>query len=215
MPGFEAETGARIEALFGAVGALRARLDEGAPCDVLVLTEALIEALRLDGRVDADSIAPLGRVPTGIAVRAGAEAPDIATPAAVRTALLAADAIYFPDPSRATAGKHFAGVLERLGIRDALASRLRVFPNGAIAMARMASGSDAHSIGCTQATEILYTPGVMLVGALPGELALGTVYAVGVASRTTHSGLARRFAASLAGDSAAELRKAGGFAPVA
>jgi molybdate transport system substrate-binding protein len=78
-------------------------------------------------------------------------------------------------------------------------------------MAELAKASQARPIGCTQATEILYTPGVTLVGALPGELALATVYAV--AAVASAPALARRFAASLAGDSSTALRRRAGFDP--
>ena len=105
------------------------------------------------------------------------------------------------------------GVLERLGIAGDVAGRLRPFANGAAAMAELAKAAQAHSIGCTQATEILYTPGVTLVGALPGNLGLATVYAVAAMAGSSAPVLARRFAASLAGDNAAELRRAAGFDP--
>ena len=214
IPSFERDTGARVDATYGAVGALRERLAEGAACDVLVLSAELIDALRAEGFVASDSVAPLGRVPTSLAIRAGDPTPGVGTAGAVRAALLAADAIYFPDPQRATAGRHFAGVLERLGIARHVAERLRPFTNGAAAMAELAKAAETHPIGCTQATEILYTPGVTLVGSLPGDLALATVYTVAAAARSSAPVLARRFAASLAGDSAAQLRRAAGFDPV-
>jgi molybdate transport system substrate-binding protein len=166
-PAFERDHAARIEATYGAVGAIRERLDAGAPCDVIVLTAAMIDALRAQRAVLPDSVATLGRVRTGIAVRAGDAAPDVADEAALRRALAAADAIYFPDPQRATAGIHFMGVLERLGLHGEDGPPLRPFPNGATAMAALAAASEASPIGCTQVTEILYTPGVELVGPLP------------------------------------------------
>jgi molybdate transport system substrate-binding protein len=110
---------------------------------------------------------------------------------------------------------HFAGVIDRLGIRDAVAARLRPYANGATAMAELATSSDARPIGCTQATEILYTPGVRLVGPLPGDLALVTTYAVAVTTDAPSSALARRLAASLAGDGSAPLRRAAGFEAIA
>ena len=98
----------------------------------------------------------------------------------MRTALRAADAIYFPDPKLATAGIHFAKVLDRLGIRSELEPRLRPFPNGATAMRALAAAREAHPIGCTQATEILNTPGTTLVAPLPGEFALAMIYTAAI-----------------------------------
>jgi len=212
-PAFERDHAARIGGMYGAVGAIRERLDAGAPCDVIVLTAAMIDALRVQGAVLADTVAALGRVRTGIAVRAGDAAPDVGDEAALRRALAAADAIYFPDPQRATAGIHFMGVLQRLGLQVEAGPPLRPFPNGATAMAALAAASEAAPIGCTQVTEILYTPGVELVGPLPTAFELATVYAAAVTARSGAPELARRFVASLCGDSSAALRRAGGFEP--
>src|SRR6185436_8127067 len=162
-PQFKSETGFDVGGSFGAVGAMRDTLLAGAPADVLILTAALIADLARDGHVAAGSAADLGVVRTAIAVRAGDPAPTVGDAAGLRAALLAADAIYFPDPKLATAGIHFAKVLHQLGISESVTARLRPYPNGATAMAAMAVSTDARPIGCTQVTEILHTPGVSLV----------------------------------------------------
>jgi molybdate transport system substrate-binding protein len=147
---------------FGAVGAMKEALLAGEPCDVMVVTEAMISALQAEGRLLPQSQAALGRVRTGIAVREGESAPDISTPETLKARLLAASAIYFPDPKRSTAGIHFASVLDKLGIADAVSSRLRTFPNGATAMRELAADPQPGAIGCTQVSEIKYTPGLVL-----------------------------------------------------
>ena len=209
-----AETGAGIDGTFGAVGAMRERLLGGAPCDVIVLTAALIDGLARDGRVLPETVAPLGRVGTGIAVRAGEPLPGIADGDALRATLLAATGIVFPDPVHATAGIHFANVLERLGIHDAVAARITNYPNGATSMRALAEGPPGR-VGCTQITEIKYTPGVTLVGPLPAGYALETVYSVAVCTRAAQPDVARVFAAMLAGPASRALRDAGGFEPMA
>jgi molybdate transport system substrate-binding protein len=210
-PGFAADAGAEIAGEFGAVGAMKAKLLAGEPCDVVVLTAAMIDGLAADAHVLADTVAPLGRVETGIAVRAGDPLADAGGGAALRRTLLAAPAIYLPDPERATAGIHFVEVLRRLGVFDALRGRLRAYPNGAMAMHELAQAGEAGSLGCTQVSEILYTPGVTLVGALPGEFALSTLYSVAVCSGARAPEPARRVAALLAGSQSAAVRSAGGF----
>lgn len=208
---FERETGARLQMRFGAVGAMKEALLGGEPCDVLIVTDAMVVALQSTGELGLRPRAPLGRVRTGIAVRTGAALPEIGTPQALQAALSAASEIYFPDPQRATAGIHFAAVLERLGIHEALAPRLRSFPNGATAMRELAAGSARGAIGCTQITEILYTPGIALVGALPDEFELATVYTAAVAARAAQPVLAQRFVDLLAGPATRQMRADGGF----
>jgi molybdate transport system substrate-binding protein len=210
-PAFTSETGATLSATFGAVGAMQQRFDAGEPCDVIVLTAALIDALAARGAVRGETRATLGRVRTGIAVRASDAVPDVATPDALRAALLAADAIFVPDMERSTAGIHVAKVLRELGIEAAVRDRLRAFPNGATAMRELAASTSAKPIGCTQHTEILYTQGVRLVAALPREFELATEYVAAVTARAADAALAARFVDALAGADAQTLRTAGGF----
>ena len=214
-PQFKAETGADIDGTFGAVGAMRDKLLAGAPADMLILTASLIAELTQAGRIVAGSAADLGAVATGVAVRVGDPAPAIGDADALRAALRAADGIYFPDPKLATAGIHFAKVLERLGIADEVAGRLRVFPNGAAAMQALAEVKNGRPIGCTQATEILNTPGVTLVGPLPRQFELATVYTAGVGARAALPEQARRLAALLSGEAARTVRERVGLEALA
>jgi len=208
---YMAETGRTLEGSFGAVGAMRDKLLAGEPCDVLILTQALIEELQASGQVKPGSARPLGRVRTGIAVKTGAPRPDVGNAAALKDSLRSASGIYFPDPQKATAGIHFMNVLRQLGLDHELASRLHAFPNGATAMQAMAQDQGSGLIGCTQATEILYTKGVELVAMLPQEFELATVYVAAVAARAEQPQGAAMLIDMLTSPAAAELRQRGGF----
>ena len=209
---FHRETGAVIRGTFGAVGAMRERLLAGEPCDAFVSTATMLDALEHDGRIVPGSVVPIGRVQTGIAARAGEPVPDVATPQALTALLRNAPAISVPDTERATAGIHFVRVLDRLGLLGAIAAKLRAHPNGAAAMQQLARDGVAGAIGCTQVTEILYTKGVVLAGPLPSEFELATEYAAGICRDAASPSLAGAFVAWVAGDRAASLRRAGGFA---
>ncbi|MEP7083757.1 MAG: substrate-binding domain-containing protein [Betaproteobacteria bacterium] len=208
---FTATHDASIDGTFGAVGAIREKLLAGEPCDVIILTEAIIAALVTERRVVATSVAALGRVYTGIAVPDAQPVPGIGDAAALRQALLNARGIYLPDPERATAGIHFVNVLRALGVYEDVRQWLRPYPNGATAMRAMADAGEPDLIGCTQVTEINYTPGVRLAGTLPREFELATVYSVGVCSAGSNRELAHHFAQLLAGPESCELRVRGGF----
>jgi len=208
---FERETGATLQMRFGAVGAMKEALLAGAPCDVMIVTDAMVLALQAAGELGMRPREPLGRVRTGIAVRSGEPLPAVATPDQLRATVRAAGAIYFPDPQRATAGIHFASVLAQLDVKDELGSRVRTFPNGATAMRELAASSAPGAIGCTQITEILYTPGVALVGALPAAFELATVYSAAVATRAAQPVLAQRFIDLLAGPATHQMRADAGF----
>ena len=210
-PRLLAEAGATLAGRFGAVGAMKEALLAGEPCDLMVLTDKMVAELVASGALRGDTRAPLGRVRTGIAVRRGAPQPDVSTPEALKAALLAADAIYFPDAVRSTAGIHFAGVMRELGLFDTLEPRFRTYPNGATAMREMAANAAPNLIGCTQVTEILYTDGVELVAKLPARFELATTYTAGVNASAADPALAAKFVAMLAGADTRTLRQAGGF----
>lgn len=208
---FYKETGRAIDGTFGAVGLMREKLLAGAPCDVLILTEALIAQLTASGHAVPGSARALGAVKTAVAVKTGQPHPEVNTPEALKAALLAAKGIYFPDPLKATAGIHFMNVLKKLGIDAELAPRLHVFPNGAAAMGAMAQAAEAGLIGCTQVTEIMYTPGVELVAKLPKEFELATLYVGAVAVKAEQPQAATLLIDMLASEDNKELRRAGGF----
>jgi molybdate transport system substrate-binding protein len=199
-----------VEGSFGAVGAMLEKHRAGEPCDIVILTHAQIAALTAQRAAVPGTAADLGAVATSIAVRAAGPAPDVGSEAALREALIAADAIYFPDPAKATAGIHFAKVLDSLGIAAQVASRVRNFPNGATSMREMAAAG-GHPIGCTQATEILATPGVKLVAPLPRGFELETVYTAAVNARAADPQGARAFVERLTGPASIAARAAAGF----
>ena len=206
---FFGTSGNALDATFGAVGAIAERLAAGETPDLIILTRAMIDRLVAEGRVRADSVADLGVVQTGVAVRNADPTPEVADAAALTTALLTAEGIYFPDPVKATAGIHFAGVIDRLGIRDKVEGSFRTFPNGATAMRELAQARGGVLIGVTQVTEILYTPGVRLVSLLPPELGLATTYTIGAFTGAPE--VALRFARELAGPALRDAREQAGF----
>jgi molybdate transport system substrate-binding protein len=210
---FESLHGLHLSGTFGAVGAMKQKLLDGAPCDVLILTRPMVQDLVKQGHAIEGSAHDIGVVKTGVAVLAGQAPVAVATPDALRQALLKASAIYFPDPQLATAGIHFMKVMQKLGVADELAPRLRPHPNGATAMKAMGLSKDPKAIGCTQVTEILSTPGVQLVGDLPKAHELATVYTAVLAKRARQVDMAQVLIAYLVNPALAELRAELGFLP--
>ena len=211
----ETTTDTQLICTFGAVGLMKQKLLEGAPCDVVILTAALIDQLTASGHVLAGSVRHLGPVKTGVAVKSGTPWPQVETAAQLKAALLAATGIYFPDPQLATAGIHFMRVLNGLGIADTVSNKLRPFPNGNAAMNAMAACDDSQVMGCTQVTEILITTGIDLVANLPLEFELATMYTAGIRSTSTCAAEAQAMIDMLTSQEHAALRAKGGFLPVA
>ena len=213
-PAFKAETGFDIAGEFGAVGAMTDKLRKGTPADIVILTAALLAALAEEKLVVAASISDVGVVETALAVRAGDPEVVAKDEVALREALLAADAIFVPDTRASTAGIHVASVLARLGIADTVAARLKIFPNGAIAMRELAASDARCPIGCTQSTEIISTSGVVLSGPLPPGCELATMYTAGVTTKAAQPSQASALINLLTGAGQREQRERAGFLTV-
>jgi molybdate transport system substrate-binding protein len=151
-------------------------------------------------------------VETALAVRRNDPKVTVKTESGLRDALRAADAIFVPDTKASTAGIHLAKVLDQLGIAGEVASRLKIFPNGATAMRQLAASDTKRPIGCTQATEIIATAGIVLSGSLPPDYALATMYTAGVTTRAAHAAAARALIALLTDADQRDLRRRVGFA---
>jgi molybdate transport system substrate-binding protein len=210
-PRFRALTGFDIEGEFGAVGAMADKLRKDTPADIVILTAAIVAALAEEKLVERASIADIGLVETAVAVRAGDPLVAVSDATSLRNALLAADAIFVPDTKTSTAGIHVAKVLGQLGIADAVAARLKMYPNGATAMRHLATSDVLRPIGCTQSTEIISAEGVMLSGSLPPGCELSTMYSAAVTTQATNAREAQRLIDLLTDPFHRERRLAAGF----
>jgi molybdate transport system substrate-binding protein len=210
-PKFKELTGFDIEGEFGAVRAMADKLRKGMPADIVVLTAKMIADLAQENLVVRASISDVGLVETAIAVRAGDPLVRVNDAAALRAALLAADAIFVPDTKASTAGIHVAKVLSQLGIADDVAARLKIFPNGATAMRHLAVSDTLRPIGCTQSTEIISTPGVVLSGSLPPGCELATMYSAAVTASASAAQQAQVLIDLLTDADQRELRTGAGF----
>jgi len=208
---FREQTGCEIAGEFGAVGVMADKLRAGAPTDLVILTRALVTKLADENLVISASIRDVGLVETALAVRAGDPRLSVSTADDLRNAFLAADAIYVPDTKASTAGLHVARVLDRLGIADAVASRLNIYPNGATAMRQLAASDAARPLGCTQSTEIIATAGVELSGSLPRGYDLATTYTAGISVQSVQAKAAQALIDLLTATDTAALRSQAGF----
>ena len=137
---FQRESGHTIKFDYGTAGQILAKLKQGQRPDVVIVTTQVISDLEKAGTVAAGSAAPLGRTSIGVAVAEGAPLPDISSAEGLKRALLAARAVAYIDPAAGgTSGKHFAGVLARLGIEPQIKAKAVLVPGG-YAAERVAKG---------------------------------------------------------------------------
>src|SRR6266849_7102373 len=120
---YEAASGVRIDADFAPTLALLDRLRGGEGADVVILTREGLDELAAEGTVVADSCVDLARSYVGIAVKAGAAHPDIATEAALRATLVGARSVAYS--RRGASGIFFAQLIELMGIASEINARAR------------------------------------------------------------------------------------------
>lgn len=207
---FERETGNRLELNFNTVGALRARLEGGDVADLVILSASAIAAL--DKMFLPGSVTDLGRTVTGVVVKAGAPLPDISTPQAFKQALLNARGVAYSDPAAGgSSGTYFAGVLDRLGIAEAVNKRAVLGKRGYEVAQAVADGR--AEIGTTFISEALTVPGVTVVGPLPGELHNANTYTAAIHAKSAAPDTARALLRKLTDPAARSRWVAAGLEP--
>jgi molybdate transport system substrate-binding protein len=171
---YQAELGARIDADFAPTLGLLDRLRGGEAADVVVLTREGLDELASEGAVVADSRVDLARSYVGIAVKAGADHPDIATEAALRATLLGAGSVAY---SRIGAsGIFFAQLIERMGIASEINAKARITPSGFTAERLVTGDAD---LAVQQISELKQVAGVEIVGPIPLHMQSPAVFSAG------------------------------------
>jgi molybdate transport system substrate-binding protein len=175
-PAFERTSGTKLVITWGSTNGLMKELETGASGDLAILTAETVDDLIKRGKVVAGSRIDLARSGIGIAVRKGASKPDIGTPDALKHALLAAKSV--AHSKTGLSGIYFPTVLARLGIADAMKSKI-VMPEPGNPVGEVVAKGDAE-IGVQQISELLPVAGIDIVGPLPAELQKITIFSAGL-----------------------------------
>jgi molybdate transport system substrate-binding protein len=206
-PQFERTTGHKLEVTSGLPAQFIKRINAGERFDILVFSPAYIDGLIKEGKIIAGTRTDLARSGLGVEVRTGAPKPDISSVDAFKRALLDAKSIAF---LQVGSGAYLAGLMERLGIADAVRPKL-TRPDTDIVSELVAKGE--IEIGMVVITQILTTPGVQLVGPLPPEIQSYVVFAAGVSANSSAPDAARDLIKFLTGPIAIPVIKSQGMEP--
>ena len=194
-------------AFYGATNVLIPRIDVGEAADVVILTDAAIEALTRRGIIEAGSRRDLARSAIGIAVKSGATKPNIRTVESFKQTLLAARSVAFSKSG--ASGVHFAELIQRLGIANEINAKARVFDG---VVGELAARGEVE-IAVQQVSELKLVAGLDIVGPLPDELQKITVFSAGVMAKTTRPAAAGLLIAALATPEAMGAMRRQGLEP--
>jgi molybdate transport system substrate-binding protein len=124
---FEAKSGHKVIATFAGTAPITKMLNDGQVFDLVIIAGENVDQLATAGKLVAGPHPGFAKSGVGLALRNGLPKVDVATPEAVRKALLEAKSLAY---SAGPSGLHAANVLKTLGIADEVAGKTRQYPSG-------------------------------------------------------------------------------------
>ncbi len=191
----------------GGVDAAR-RVEAGEAFDVVFLASDAIERLVASGAVVAAGRVDLVRSGLAVAVPEGAPMPDLSSADAVKAAVLAAHRV---GVSTGPSGAAIRRLFERWGVLDTLSDRLVTPPPGVPVGEAVARGEVA--LGFQQFSELVHIKGLTVVGPLPPEIQITTVFSGAVCRASQRGQVVQALLAFMASPVCDEAKRREGMEP--
>ena len=207
-PQFERASGYTPVVVADVAAVMKRRIEAGEAFDLAVLVDFQTDDLIKSGRLLADSRADIMKAGIGLAVRRGAEKPDISTVEAFKRTLLAAKSITYLKEGASTL--HLDKVFARLAIADAIKGKT-VQPTTESVSEAVAAGT--VELGIIVIPNILSVPGAELVGPIPEEVQSWIMFTGAVSAQTPNRQAAGDVIKLLTAPAAIPAIKAKGMEP--
>jgi molybdate transport system substrate-binding protein len=208
---FERESGNKVTIEFATAPEIRQRVAAGETADVIVAPPAVMDDIAKQGKIVAESRGFVGRSRMGVVVHAKAAAPGLGDTVAFKRALLGATAVVH---NKASSGIYTAKLLEKLGLKEVLGSKIVVVETGAAIMEYVAAHPPS-AIGLAQISEVMVMIdkgcAVKLAAPLPDEIQNVTRYDAAATSASKAPDAAHALVRSLASDAAKKVFAATGI----
>ncbi|MBR0735181.1 substrate-binding domain-containing protein [Bradyrhizobium japonicum] len=208
-PQFEqASSGHKLEIVFGTTPNLIKEATSGKPFDVGVVPVEVMQDASARAGFATGSTTDIAHVGLGVAVRSGAQRPDISTADALKATLLKAQSIASIPES--VTGYSIAKVFDRLGIAEPMKAKMRAQPSPAQVVAAVAKGEAELGVCLIY---VLAAPGLDIVGPFPAELQKNVVFTAAVGSETKEAIAAKALIEYLKSPAAVGIIKSNGMNP--
>ena len=211
LPEFEKSTGISVTTGSGASQGkgpttIASQLERGERFDVVIMSREGLEELIKTGRIVKGSDVDLATAAIGVAVRAGAERPEVTTVEGLKRALLNAKVIAVP---QSTSGIFLLDkIFPRLGIER---SRVRVMERGSQVTAALSNGE--ADVAVQPVSELMNVPGIDYIGQIADELQLIQMFSAAIVNGSKEIDAAKRLIQFLSSDRAAAAIRKNGMEP--
>ena len=206
---FEQATGHKVAVHFEVNPEVQRKLEGGEAFDIVVGNPPTIDGLIKAGKAVAGTKVDFGRSGLAVAVRSGTPKPDVSSVDAFKRALLASKAVAFP--GEGASGRYFVSVVERLGLAEAMKSRLKPMPAGD--SAEVVARGEADMV-VVVATRLIDVPGIDIIGPIPADVQTWIGFAAGLSAATKQPEAAKALIAFMSAPSAAATLRAKGVDPL-
>jgi molybdate transport system substrate-binding protein len=202
---YRQQTHNQVGLVFDPSPAVKKRIEDGEAADVVIVQPDFAEALTTSGQVSAGDRPIIAHVGVGLGNRKDSPAYDISTVEKFKSTLLGADMLVF---NSVKSGEAFAEVLKRLGIADTLKPKIvRTTPLGIFEPVLKGKGND---MAAGTIPLIATTPGIKLLGPLPGEFQSSLAYTAVLMAKTSQRDAAEGFVKFLVSPKAKQAFAANG-----
>ncbi len=209
LPGFAA-SGGRVEVVWGPTTVIQEKLARGEKTDAVLLTAEAVDALAADGTLDGKTRVEVATSQLGVAVPRGDRRPDLSTEASFRQALLDARSVAFSRDG--ASGIYFAGLLERMGIAEAIRAKATIIPAGFTAEKLVSGEAD---MAVQQISELMVVGSIDIVGPFPDAVQARMRFSAAATADSPARASVGSFLATLRGDEAKAAFRACGLDPAA
>ncbi len=203
---FEKASGHKLAVRYDLTPAVKRRIEAGETFDVAIANPDHIDDLIKQSKIVAGSRVDIARFGVGVGVRKGAPRPDVGSADALKRTLLAAKTVAYV--GEGTSGVFVRGLLDRLGLAEAMKEKLR--PAGVAASLAAVAGGEAEIV-VMPVPLILSHLGVELAGALAEELQERIVMTAGLSPTPSDAAAVRAFVEFLKGAEVTPVVKAKGY----
>lgn len=208
LPAFDRANSVTTTVDFGATHHTLEIVRGGAVADVIIAAASAIDELTSEGKIIQGTRTDLATAGIGACVRGGQPRPDISSVEALKRTLLEAKSVAYSKAGQS--GIHFAKVIEQLGIANEVKAKAIIGSGGLIGEIVLRGEAE---LGFQQVSEILAVKGVDLIGVLPDELQLNSLFAAGIGTATQQRKAAQALIQQLCTEHARRIMRDNGLTP--